>query len=222
MTATLLFAAFLAFPAHAVDYAPYWSYASYPEGRPLAGRDGWIQGYASDTWPGATYNGGSYTTSNTDDGSGTWGGTGQAIDNWIVNEEVSCGQCQINVPFYPEDNDSLGIVLNMVDDQNYYLFVATGVETSRGHYDQGVSPIDGGNDVSCSILRIMDGKAVVLGQVDEAPVQYALGQLSFTRNDNTLTLSYWRDATNTAGTPDITLTADDPAPLGAGAAGFYA
>ena len=217
-----LIALALVHSAPAADYLEAWSYDDWQDEQSMVGVDGWVAGYATDDWFGhvSSSSGNHYVMPSTDDGGGTWG-SGDAMDNWLVNEEHSWGDAAMVTTLYCEDNDSIGFVFRHQDAENFYLFLMTG---ARHHWDywsyDGSNPL-GDDGFFSSIVKIEGGEATVLAQQDNSYLQDTLSAVQMMVNDGEIQVGYW-STTDTDGDPDVFMSVTDDDPLPPGSAGFYA
>lgn len=218
---TLLIAA----TAFAADIVPYFTYDDYPDGEAMDGTDGWVSGFEEDPWFGyiSESTGRTYVLPYTDTDSGEYPGDwgdGGAMDNWLVNRDVQVEDGVIRSYFFSYDDDTLGLVFNQSDPNNYYLLIMVG--------DGGDDPLGRGGPYT-AIVKISGGAAEVLADTrDTYEIEpEALSAFSLRVDDGEILFSFWEtwdddwaDETDWP-TPDWTLDATDGAPLAAGAAGFY-
>ncbi len=114
----------------------------------------WSSGYATDTW--STYSGGGIYAQ-TDDSSGTFGGSGQPIDNHLVYTAESFTDFTMDFTMYNGDNDSSGAVFRYVDSNNYYL-----VFFSREGYPSTGDGTPRNSGVISELFKISSGTATKL------------------------------------------------------------
>lgn len=206
-------------PARASTLIDYWSYGSYVDGSSMVGVDGWTTGYSRDTWIGylSRTSGNYYVYSSTDDNGGSFG-SGEAMDNWLVNSEVAVEDGVLRVPAYTTDDDTLGIVFRFQDAQNYYMLLLC----------EGASGGDNPLELGCpfmGLVRVQDGTATVLNSTTATYTVGTVMGLELLVDGSYLRGRLWttEDATWAESSSTATLTASDPSPVtGLGAAGFYA
>ena len=217
MLASLILLLGVSSPAHAYDLLEYWQYDDYEDDASMVGTDGWTCGFSEDRWEGWYSNdsGASYVQPTTDyndgDFGGSWGAEG-AVDNWLVNESVSVEDGVIRNRLYSEDDDTIGIVFQFQNSRNFYAFLLTN--------SGGNSPV--GVDGQMYVLKVSGGDAEILAQTD---ADYAMGTsvmgVELMVNDGAIQATYWEEEPDRWTDPDVVLTATDPEPFDAGAAGFY-
>lgn len=187
-------------PAAEIDL---WLKGQFGSDGPLAGQDGWVHGFDEDPW--YTDGDGAYTDSdlNNSDTPGATYGSGWAADNWIVRGEL-VAEGGIEAEYTNEDDDTIGVVMAHDGDATFYL---------AGHSDGSVPPPMGTiDDPTLFLIRVEAGAATVLAaRVLDLSGGPHLVRLD--RDDERLTISV--DGA-------LQLQVDDPAPLAAGQAGFYA
>jgi hypothetical protein len=208
----MLLTLLLALPAHA-DPVAMWSYEGFPNNDWIAGTDGWSTGYESDPWFGYTdRNGINWAFSYTDDNGGTWG-SGEALDDFLVNPAEPVGDGRFDATFYSADDDAIGLVIGQRDAENYYLFVLCG-----GHGGQGpdcpVTLSSGGSGIGSAIVRIRRGEATVLAETADTFTLGDSGDLSFELDDGVLTAT-WEEG-------GVSLTAEDTSFDSMNSVGFWA
>lgn len=221
-TLSLLPALFLASTALAVDYLPSWSYDGFKDDASMVGKDGWVGGYREDRWVGWQGSTGNWVYPTTDDtDEGTWG-DGGAHDNWLVNDETLFADARMTTSYFSSDDDCAGLVLNH-NDGAYYLFAMVGYRASMGsnRTSKGDHPFGGDSGFFSAIVKVKDGEATILAQVDESIVSQAYHGARFEHNDGRLVAQLWEEW-NTEGEPYLEIVAQDPDPLPAGRVGFYA
>jgi hypothetical protein len=175
----------LASPAFA-DAVEMWSYERFPDNEWVAGTDDWEGGYESDPWFGYRGSDGtSWALSYTDDYGGDWG-TGEALDDWLVNPAEDVGDGRLTASFYGGDDDAIGLVIGHIDAENYYLFVLCGASDG----EDPVCPVGLDTDTGAAIVKIERGNATVLDQVPESFRQGESGEMTFEMNDGVLRASW--------------------------------
>src|SRR5687768_17820689 len=93
--------------AHAAEIDVYVA-TEFGQG-PIAGGQGWLNGYGPDVWDGADGLAYSDTDENNTDSSGNSYGSGWAADNWLVNGDA-VAQGGVEVKFENDDDDTAGAV----------------------------------------------------------------------------------------------------------------
>jgi hypothetical protein len=180
----MLLALALAQPAHALVLE--WSYNAFPNDDWIAGTDDWTSGYETDPWYGFTDDAGvPWAMAYTDDNGGDWG-TGEALDDFLVNPAVPVGDGRFDAWFSTEDDDSLGLVIGQQDAGNYYLFVMCGASDGR----DADCPLALSTPTGSAIVKIERGNATILAETEATYTQGSEGQLSFKLNDGVLSASY--------------------------------
>jgi len=196
---------------------PVWSYDSYPDGIELDGIGGWHSGYADDPWEGYHSNsaGINFAKSLTDDNGGSFG-SGDAADNWLVNDSAAVQDGAVASIFYTEDDDTIGLVFGWVDATNYYVLMLCGDGRGAG----GSNPFQDGN--WSGIVRIRNGSAEILAESGDTYNAGDIQAFAIAVDDGAIRALVWPDP-SVEGTPSITLEASDPDPIPVpGRAGFYA
>lgn len=214
--------------ALAADTLPYYSYEDYPNGETMDGTDGWVSGFSQDPWYGYVSDSSGrayvlpYTDMNADDAPGDWG-DGGALDNWLVNTDIDVTDGVIRTYFYSYDDDTLGLVFNQSDAQNYYMVIL--VSDSGG----GDDPLGHGGPFT-GIVKVTGGEAELLAEAGET---YEIGPdyvsaFALRVDDGEILFSFWDEWDDDWAdedewpAPDWTLDATDPSPLPGGRAGYYA
>ncbi|RME20826.1 MAG: hypothetical protein D6798_19585 [Deltaproteobacteria bacterium] len=203
--------------ASAPDLVQVWHYDSYPDDVELDGVDGWHSGYAEDPWQGyhSSSTGINFAASLTDDNGGSFG-SGEAADNWLVNDNAEVQDGAAVSIFYTEDDDTIGLVFGWVDATNYYVLMLCGDGRGSG----GSNPIQQGN--WSGIVRIRNGTPEILAQTDRTYDSGTIQAFAVAVNDGEILAWVWPD-TATDRAPSIELSATDPQPIaGTGRVGFYA
>ncbi len=194
-------------------------YDDYPDEDGLDGTDGWESGYAADDWEGyrSSSSGRHYAMPQSDDNGGSFGGSSDATDNTLTNEDISVLEGWALASIFTEDDDTLGLVWGWQDSRNYYMLHMTGTGSSSGS-----SPIEGG--VWTGIVRIRDGVAEILAETNRSYSRDTLQDVAIGFSDGEVWVKVWSDfGSSSSSTPYISLTATDPSPITApGRAGFYA
>ena len=215
----------IATPAMAVEYIDAWSYDSFASGQSMVGRDGWETGYDADRWEGyeSSSSGRRYVLPSTDDSDNGSFGDGGPHDNWLVNTENSFGDAGLYSYFYTEDDDTLGYVLCHQDARNFYLFAVAGYRYSEGSdwTSEGSSPFWDDNVLRAAIVKVTDGNAEVLAQVDEGYLRQTVQAVQFEHEDGVLVARMWAGSEPT-GQPFVEVEAQDDSPLDPGHVGYFA
>ncbi|HCH64780.1 MAG: hypothetical protein CL927_18425, partial [Deltaproteobacteria bacterium] len=121
----MLLLSVLALQAQAASVS-VWTNADFPDQTELSGRDQWKSGYDSDPWYGlVSEDYGSFAVPLTDDNGGSFG-AGEAADNWFVNEDAVTEQGWMTAVAYSEDDDTVGVVLNLSAADTYYGMAVVG------------------------------------------------------------------------------------------------
>jgi len=199
----------------------YWAFDKYIDDVSMNGVAGWRTGYDDDEWMGweSSHTGNAYVVSTTDESGGTFG-SGDAKDNWLVNDEVSVAEALTVTYAYSEDNDTMGTVFNFQNDQNYYAMLMVGDDD--GGSNSGSNPIDDDWDQVTLLVKIDGGDAEVL---DWAPGGYPDSQLlrvAVGLNDGVVVGYVWYDWDAEWDDADVVLSAADGDAFGAGSVGHYA
>ncbi len=205
-------------PAHAYDLLDYWSYDDYSDGESMVGVDGWERGFDEDDWEGyySDYSGSNYVQSTTDYNTGDFGGdwgSGGAIDNWLVNSEVSVEDGVMRVVMYTEDDDTVGVVCRFGNAENYILAILG---------PRGASNPIGTDNEFASIVKIAGGSAEVLATEEWSYTAGSVSGLELSCEDDQITLSYWQEQDDRWASPDEMVTATDSGARRSGSTGFYA
>jgi MYXO-CTERM domain-containing protein len=212
-------------PALAVEYIDAWSYDNFADGQSMVGRDGWETGYTADNWEGYTSSssGRHYVKPTTDDSDSGNFGDGGPHDNWLVNVEHSFGDAGLYSTMYTEDDDTLGWVLCHQDARNFYLFAIAGYRYSEGSdwTSEGSSPFWSDEVLRAAIVKVVDGHAEILAQVDQGYLRESLQAVQFEHEDGALIARMWADS-EAGGPPLIEIEATDDDPFGPGTVGYYA
>ncbi|TVQ91110.1 MAG: hypothetical protein EA397_11490 [Deltaproteobacteria bacterium] len=182
-------------PAYSLDtFGP-------PGGSDLAGRDGWVNGYAADPWRGGRTRARTMTDDNEADAPSSAYGEGGARDNWIVNGPNG-RNVRVAAQGYNEDDDFLGIVFRHSGGENFYLVGISADAAPPPSARLGFSGF-------VMVYKIQDGQGSILAQ---EPVE------DFNNVDIEVIASEGRIEVFANGL-EITVNDDDPLP--AGQTGFY-
>lgn len=185
--------------AHAAELE-LWSITDFGDDGALDGQDGWTAGWDEDPW--VVYGGIAY--SSTDEGTdGQTYGEGTALDNWIVRGDDG-EDIRLSAEMFNEDDDALGVVLHRSADDTFYLLVRSG--------DDGPAPAGRVDEPSLILIRVEGGDGEVLASE-------ATGQQS---EEFSLSVSFDDGAIVASLDGQTLIEVDDPDPLPAGTAGFYA
>ena len=208
-------------PVHA-DPVQTWEYDDWIRNESMQGRDGWRGGYDEDEWYGnQTESGKRYVWSNTDDGTnGSWG-SGDGIDNWLVNQDYEFNDGAILADFNTSDDDGMGIVFRFQNSRNFYLFLMVGEVSGGG--SEGTNPL-GGSTISSMLIKIENGNATVLDEASDSYLDDGWRWAYLSVNDDQIDAYYWDEleSDGSLGEPDISLSAIDPSPHEDGNIGVYA
>lgn len=181
-----------------------WTKGQFGVDGALAGQDDWTAGYPGDPW--YTDGDGAYSDSDVNNGdtSGAAYGSGWAADNWIIRGDL-VAQGGIEGEYVNDDDDTIGVVFAHDGEATFYL-----AAHSAGSVPPPMPSISTG---TLYLIRVEAGEASVLGARELA---LSVGQphlIRLERDDERLSVSI--DGA-------LELSADDPSPLPAGRAGFYA
>ena len=198
-----------------------WSYEDFPSEQSVVGVDGWTAGYEEDSWLGYEVEGwGNVVFTTTDDNSEDDFGDGGAKDNWLINTQVDLDDMWLQTYAYTEDDDTLGVVFNFQNAENYYAFWLIG---TRGGSDTNASnPIDYSPQVRTVLVKVEDGDVEVLEETEQSYTRGTLMRLAAGANDERVYGIVWMDYEADASDYDIYLNHQDDDPLPRGHAGFYA
>ena len=130
---------------------------------PLAGVDGWKNGYDADEWAGVEIDGETWAYSNTDHTDGGSFGDGGAHDNWLTHAAVPVSQGVYSVTTWASDNDALGVVFG-AKAGSYYLFLVCGEEGNET--GNQTCPVAGLTTQAISLVEVRGGTATVLETVE--------------------------------------------------------
>ncbi len=216
LTASLLL--LLSAPARAYDLLDYWSYEDYEDGTSMIGVDSWAGGFSEDEWAGyySSYSGRNYIQSTTDYNTSDYGGdwtAGGAIDNWVVNRDVSAGDVYLRTTMYTEDDDTVGVVCRFQNKSNFILAIMG---------QRGSSNPIGEDSEFAAIVKLDGGVAEVLGSSEWSYDQDSVRGIELICEDDQITLNYWSEEDSSWSRPDETVTVTDDEGSVLGAAGFYA
>jgi len=218
----MLAIALLAAHAHAASVS-LWTNPAFPDSTELDGVDRWRTGYASDPWVGlSTTDYGTLALPYTDDNGGTFG-SGEAADNWLVNDDAISGEGWLSVVGYSEDDDTVGIVINVSADDTYYGLAVVGSEDGRGDgTNHGSNPFGYSSAPWLVLYKVDGGTLTILDEVSgEGFPQGAFFKLAIGVNDRQVWGRFWTDADDDWADATV-LVAGDGSPLPPGAAGMYA
>jgi len=192
----------LALPADAGTIEA-WSRTDFGDAEPMAGIDGWANGYAEDAWWGE----GGRALSATDDNTGNSGsdryGSGWAADNWIIRGDA-VGQGLTEVLLFNEDDDTIGLVACANGTDSFYL---------AAHTENGAPPPVSTDEPLAYLLKVSAGVAEVLGTDRSELRPEDWSRLSLDIDDGRLTMRL---------NGRVVVEVDDPEPLPPGRSGFYA
>ena len=208
--------------ASAQDTILEWSYNDFETGSTYNGRDGWEGGYAADDWDGYEGESANYAISATDDDEpGASPGEGGPQDNWLVHEDISMLDGMLTSIVYATDDDTVGMVFNFQDAENYYIFTLTGESGGGGGYFS--NPYDEVSGPTAMIVRVEDGDFEILETADFSYETSRVGRMAVSMNDGELVGMYWGDSGDDLDSPDETITVTDgEGAFGAGSAGVFA
>lgn len=148
-----------AYAGWVVDYSE--NFESYNTGS-FTGTDGWVSGYDADRWSTRDSTG---VYARTDDNGGTWG-SGDAIDNHLVQTGREWDNFQLVFDTYQNDNDTFGVVFRYVDERNFYLFFMVGPPSwgNAASYPNVGSGSPSGEALGAGggLYRVQGGNATVL------------------------------------------------------------
>jgi hypothetical protein len=198
---TLLLAAMTAAYAGPVDL---WFKTNFQPDAPIAGSDGWVQGYAPDAWVG--HPDGTRMMPATDDDNydspGDAYGSGWAADNWLIRG-AAFSDGGMTVELGNTDGAPIGVVLRHNGSDSFYLVAHT--------RNDAPPPMPAVFDPAVFVLRIEGGEGAVLGTAD-APFMLGTSTLQVELDGGALRVTF-------DGVALLDLT--DPDPLPAGQAGVY-
>lgn len=213
----MLVALSLLAPALATPLVETWTYDAYRSGESMVGVDGWVGGFSDDQWTGYLgSSGAAYVQSTTDNNSGDYPGdwgSGAAIDNWLVNTDVSIEDGVVRVGVYSEDDDTLGLIFGFQDAENFYLLAS--VQAS------GSNPL-GETGCILALVKVSAGSADLLAEAPDCYTTSTLLGLEIEQDDGLVTGRLWSAVDTSWADPDVEISAIDLDPLGPGAVGFYA
>jgi hypothetical protein len=186
----------------------------------FSGTDGWLSGYDRDSWSTRDSSG---VYARTDDDGGTWG-SGDALDNHLVQTERAWSDFQLVVDTYQDDNDSIGVVFRFVDARNFYLFVLFG-SPSWGNVAAAPGSGDGDPDLLTSfagsiLYRVRDGRAEILDNSFLSYQRAAWRKVRVTVEGSTIAAQYDADGDNVFESTEAWLEAEDTS-FPEGSVGFY-
>ena len=111
--------------ATAASWVEAFDYPDYPATTYMAGVDGWSSGYAADEWYANEYYVASATDDNVDDDP-------DAKNNWFTNSAIDARDMYLSGWMTTQDNDTMGFVFNLQDEDNYFAVVAIGAQSNDG------------------------------------------------------------------------------------------
>jgi hypothetical protein len=199
-----------------------WQYDEWERNESMQGRDGWEGGYDDDEWYGGQNEGGlRYVWSNTDDSTDSNWGSGESIDNWLVNFDHEFHDGGVLAAFNTSDDDGMGVVFRFQNSKNFYLFLMVGDASGSG--SEGTNPL-GGNEIVSMLIKVKNGSAIVLDEVADSYLDDGWRYAYLTVNDDLVQAMYWDEVQDDGelGDPVIMLSATDPAPYEGGHVGIYA
>lgn len=183
---------------------PLWSVTDFGDGGDMAGNEGWTGGYRDDPWYASS--GRAYTQSdvNTGDTGFTAYGLNSAADNWLVNGDAYA-EGLVRVTYTNEDDDSFGLVSHQSGGDTLYLLFLTA--------SNAPPPVGSVERSSAVLLRVEDGDAELLAQVEASQSGRVDDQLALRVNEGVLEARL---------NGVVLFEVSDPAPLSAGKAGLFA
>lgn len=202
-----IIALLLGTPAHSGEVLVYDPSINYGYQTPMAGRDGWTNGYGADGWRGVDDAIISWTDDNVGGADPSYG-SGTPLDNWIVNgPRVDDGF--VETILFNQDDDFVGMVFSLSSRESFYLAGLT--------FDSSPPPMpNSGDRARLVLMRISGGRAEFLLEPTRVSVsrdQMAREGLFFSvgRNDGELFIT-WNDEI---------FTVEDDNPLPSGQFGVY-
>ena len=213
----LALAALVSAPLFAQDLVEVWDYNDFRDDEYYQDNDGWYGGYGDDYWLGYEGSTANYVFSTTDDNGGDWG-DGDARDNWLVHEDIQVEDGMITAYIYTTDDDTMGMVFNFQDEENYYIFAVTGEAGGGGGSS---SPFDDIGERTGVIARIDGGRAEVLAEARMTYQEGAINKLGISFNDGEIIGAFWEDYEGRPTDPDDTVEAEGDS-FGVGTGGVYA
>jgi len=200
-----------------------WNYDSFPHEQPSFNQDGWERGYDEDLWMGYEIEDwGPVVFTTTDDNDNSDFGDGGAKDNWLVNSEVNSTDHWLQTYAYTQDDDTLGIVFNFQDAENYYAFWLIGTHTASDGFSNASNPLDDSSGVRSVLLKMEGGTPTILDQSSTSYDRNTLMKIAVGVNDGAVWARLWVEYDQAWGDYDIVLNYTDADPFGPGMAGFYA
>ena len=218
----MLLISLLTLHAHAASVA-IWSNPDFPDQVELDGRDQWVSGYGSDPWYGLESDDfGTFALPLTDDNGGSFG-SGDAYDNWLVNEDAVTGQGWMTAVAYSEDDDTVGVVINLSSADTYYgLAVVGGAGLAPDGLTYGLNPFGYTSGPLIVLYKVDNGTLTILDEVRSSGFpQGDFFKLGVGVNGRQVWGRYWSSADDAFGDGTV-LVATDSTPLPEGASGFYA
>lgn len=175
-----------------------WRRDTFGDAVPLAGTDGWINGYDGDQW---FSDGDAFTNSDDEVLFVDTFGTGTAMDNWLVRG-TPVAEGAVVVRFDTDDDDTMGLVFAHNGNATFYLV---------GFSEQSAPPpIDVVSDPTVFFLKVRAGAV----EVEE--------QVAVSNDTRTLGFSIDDGVIEVRADGVVVLSASDADPLPAGVAGVYA
>lgn len=152
-----------------------WRAAPFEADHAIAGTDGWRSGWHEDPWLAVETSSGVWAVADRDEGAGAEGmGSGEAADDYLVNDAVAVRQGSVDVRVYVDGNDAWGVVFGHQDQEHWLVYLVCGTPSA----DPGsvLCPALEG-DVTppfSAIVRVHDGVGEVLASdTESAPVGFA-------------------------------------------------
>ena len=205
----------------AADPVEIFSQWDWPDGESVIGTDGWTSGYDQDLWWGA----GDYVLS-TSDASGGDFGSGDAIDNYLVNEDVSLRNGYVLASMTTWDDDTMGLLFRHRGGADYYGAILVGSRSGGGGggggggYGSNPFGLDGS---TVALLKVQDGELAILDQYEDiAPTVGSDVWVMLGGSGDMVFANFYSTSDDVAADdPAVELIATDPDALGAGSVGFY-
>jgi uncharacterized protein (TIGR03382 family) len=200
----------------------YWDYDDYPFEASAVGVDGWETGYEEDIWYGYEFDGyGPVVLPTTDDNGGSFG-SGEAADNWLVNRDIYLDDAWSQVDAYTQDDDTLGLVFNFQDSENYYGFWLIGTRSGGGDGTNASNPLDeDSSSVRSVLVKIQDGEATILAEEGVSYARDTRMKIAAGENDGRVWGKLWVEHDQAWSDFDVGIGYSDADPFGPGAVGFY-
>lgn len=209
----------LAPSAQAQELEETWAYDDFQSEELYYDYDGWFGGYDEEYWYGYEGSTGTYVFSTTDDNGGDWGDGGPR-DNWLVHEDISVEDGILTAFIYTEDDDTLGVVFNFQDAENYFIFTITG-ESSGGGGGGVSSPFSDVGEATGVIAVVENGRAEVLSTDRMSYRRGSVQKIGISFNDGVVSGGFWEDSDGRPSDPDDWVEADYEG-FGPGSGGVYA